>query len=203
LHDDLGTALTGVALEIDVARRMFRTEHVSGSAPLAESASRIRALAERMREVVWAVNPRCDTVSSLASFLEQQAGTLLRPGGVRVRFDFPEDIPALPLDSETRHQLALAVREALTNVLRHSHAAEVVLGLALGEDAFIVSVQDDGRGFDAAGVGREAGHGLHNLRVRLERVGGVASIESSPGQGTRIELRVPLEGRQRKDSSDE
>jgi signal transduction histidine kinase/ligand-binding sensor domain-containing protein len=203
LHDDLGTALTGAALEIDVARRMFRTEHVSGSAPLAESASRIRALAERMREVVWAVNPRCDTVPSLASFLEQQAGSLLRGSGVRGRFEFPEDIPSLPLDSETRHQLALGVREALTNALRHAQASDVVLAVALRAGTLVVGVRDNGRGFDAAGVGREAGHGLHNLRLRLERVGGVASIESSPGQGTRIELRVPLEGRQRKVSCDE
>ena len=190
LHDDLGTALTGVALEIDVARRQSRD---GVATRLGESASRIRALAERMREVVWAVNPRCDTVSSLASFLEQQAGALLAAGGVRGRFEFPEDIPAQPLDSEARHQLALGVREALTNVLRHARAGEVVLGVAVREGWLVVQVRDDGRGFDSASAGTEPGHGLHNLSTRLERLGGGVAIESKPGAGTRIEFRVPLE----------
>ena len=189
LHDDLGTALTGVALEIDVARRQSQD---GIAARLCESAVRVRTLAERMREVVWAVNPQCDTVSSLASFLEQQAGALLRGGGVRGRFEFPEDIPPLPLDSETRHQLALAVREALTNVQRHAEATEVVLGLALREGALVVSVEDNGRGFDVSTTGSEPGRGLHNLRARLERVGGVVTITSRPGEGTRVEMRVLL-----------
>jgi signal transduction histidine kinase/ligand-binding sensor domain-containing protein len=191
LHDDLGTALTGVALEIDVARRQSQ-EGMAGR--LGESASRVRTLAERMREVVWAVNPRCDTVSSLASFLEQQAGTLLHGSGVRGRFEFPEDIPTLPLDSETRHQLALAVREALTNVLRHARASEVVLGLDLSARELIVSVRDDGRGFEAGRAGAEPGHGLHNLRTRLERVGGTVAVVSKAGRGTRVEFRVTLNG---------
>ncbi len=189
LHDDLGTALTGVALEIDLARREAQNEV---AAKLAGSAARVRSLAERMREAVWAVNPQCDTVSSLASFLEQQAGALLNGGGVRGRFEFPEDIPPLPLDAETRHQLALGVREALTNAQRHAHATEVVLGLALRGDALIVSVRDNGRGFDAGAIRSEPGHGLHNLRARLARVGGELAVTSRPGDGTRVEMRVLL-----------
>ena len=190
LHDDLGTALTGVALEIDLARRHLPNGVVTR---LGESAARVRTLAERMREVVWAVNPQCDTVSSLASFLEQQAGALLSNDGVRGRFEFPEDIPPLPLDSETRHQLALGVREALTNALRHAQATEVLLGLALGEGEIVISVRDNGRGFDVSAMRPEPGHGLHNLRVRLERIGGELAITSKPGQGTSVEMRVPLQ----------
>jgi len=192
LHDDLGTALTGVALEIDLARRQ------SGdgiTTRFAESAARVRTLAERMREVVWAVNPACDTVSSLASFLEQQAGALLNSGGVRGRFEFPEDIPVLALDSDTRHHLALGVREALTNSLRHAQATAVTIALALRDGALVVSVTDDGRGFATGAAGNGAGlnRGLANLRLRFERLGGLMSVESKPGQGTRVELRVPME----------
>src|SRR5207249_1643815 len=70
LHDDLGTALTGLALELDVAGREAR-KTPSVAERLSKGAQRTRELAERMREVVWTVNPNCDTVSSLASFLEQ------------------------------------------------------------------------------------------------------------------------------------
>jgi signal transduction histidine kinase/ligand-binding sensor domain-containing protein len=196
LHDDLGTALTGVALELDVARR----QAPDGIATrLMETASRARRLAERMREVVWAVNPRCDTVSSLASFLEQQAGTLMSGGGIRGRFDFPENIPDLPLDSDTRHQLALGVREALSNALRHSQASEVVVSLAVSGETLTVRVADNGVGFVVELTAGDVGHGLHNLRLRLERIGGKCLVESSPGRGTRVEFRVPLLRPQRKE----
>ena len=132
LHDDLGTALTGLALELEVIRR-----ETQGAPPtqerLRESAKHTRSLAERMREVVWAINPRCDNLLSLASFLEQETAQYLGSDGLRGRFEFPDDIPALPLDSQARHQLALSVREALTNVVRHAHASEVVVSLAIQE----------------------------------------------------------------------
>ncbi|MCW5556489.1 MAG: ATP-binding protein, partial [Verrucomicrobiae bacterium] len=148
LHDDLGTALTGVALQLDAQRRG------SGMASdlddgLGAMASRVRALAARMREVVWAVNPQCDSVSSLAGFLEQQAALLLTPAGIEPRMEFPEEVPDRALDSRTRHHLALAVREALTNVVRHSGATETRLSLYLDAEAESawIEIEDNGRGF--------------------------------------------------------
>jgi len=132
LHDDLGTALTGLALELDVIRR--ETQGVPPTQErLGATAKRTRNLAERMREVVWAINPRCDNLLSLASFLEQETAHFLRSDGLGGRFEFPEEIPALPLDSPARHRLALSVREAPTNVVRHAHATEVVVSLAIQE----------------------------------------------------------------------
>ncbi|HNQ91152.1 MAG TPA: two-component regulator propeller domain-containing protein [Verrucomicrobiota bacterium] len=190
LHDDLGTALTGVALELDVLRREAR-DGLARSDGLTAAAARIRALAERMRQVVWAVNPRCDTVSSLASFLEQQAGQFLKADGIRCRIEFPEAMPSLPLDGETRHELALGVREALANVVRHAKASELVLGLSVEPDALIVRVADNGLGFNAT-ERAAAGQGLANLHARLQRIGGRCICRSAPGSGTTIELRVPL-----------
>ncbi len=188
LHDDLGTALTGLALELDVAGTDAR-DGARASGRFGEMARRTRDLAERMREVVWTVNPQCDTVSSLASFLEQQVSQFLRVSGLQVRLDFPEDIPALPLGAEARHQLALSVREALANVVRHAKATEVVLSLALTERTLVVQIRDNGRGFQP---GEPDGHGLVNMRARLEHVGGSFECESAPGAGTALTFRLPL-----------
>jgi signal transduction histidine kinase len=188
LHDDLGTALTGVALELDVARRQSGDGIANR---LGETAHNIRTLAERMREVVWAVNPNCDTVSSLASFLEQQAGLLLKHTPVRARFEFPEELPTLSVDSETRHQLALGVREAITNALRHAQASEIAVSLSLTADLMNVSVRDNGCGFDAT-IAPAHGNGLRNLRARLARLGGDCDVRSTPGAGTCVEFRVCL-----------
>lgn len=196
LHDDLGTALTGEALKLDVLRRAAH-DGPAQTRPLAESAESLRALAGHMREVVWAINPRCDTVSSLASFLEHQAGHLLKADGLCCRLEFPEDISPLPLDGEIRYQLALGVREALTNAVRHAAASEIVLGLSVEADRLTVRVADNGRGFRVA-ESRASGQGLENLHARLEKIGGRCECRSAPGAGTTIELRVPLQtGRSR------
>jgi signal transduction histidine kinase len=188
LHDDLGTALTGLALELDVIGRDPKPE-LPAVHRLGQTAQRTRALAERMREVVWSVNPRCDTVSSLASFLEQQISQFLRADGIKVDLDFPEDIPSLPIDGEARHQLALGVREALTNVVRHANATKVVLSLAIDKEWLLVTVKDNGRGLQANG---KNGDGLRNMNERLQSIGGTFHFSSEPGSGTTITFRVPL-----------
>jgi len=192
LHDDLGTALTGLALQLDVLRRETG-DGAARSDRLAEAAARIRALAERLRQVVWAVNPRCDTVSSLASFLEQQTGQFLTADGLRCRLEFPADIPPLPLNGEARYELAMGVREALANAIRHSHATELVLGLSVQADHLIVRVADNGRGFPVA-QGMAHGRGLTNIQERLKKIGGHCECRSTAGAGTTVALRVPLRG---------
>jgi len=188
LHDDLGTALTGLALELDVIGRDPKPE-LPVDHRLGQTAQRTRLLAERMREVVWSVNPRCDTVPSLASFLEQQIGQFLRADGIKVELDFPEDIPPLPIGGEARHQLALGVREALTNVIRHARATNVVLSLALDKDWLKVQVKDNGCGLQTSG---RNGDGFRNMRDRLQSIGGTFDFSSEPGLGTTIIFRVPI-----------
>jgi signal transduction histidine kinase len=198
LHDDLGTALTGLALELDVAGREAQN---GAPAPqrLRESATRTRGLAERIRQVVWTVNPKCDTVSSLATFLEQQVSQFLASDTVRLRLDFPDEIPATFLGSEARYNIALVVREALTNVIRHARATEVVLSLRVppqpeedgAERRLIISVRDNGRGFPG---GTADGNGLGNMRERMKKIGGAVNITSQPGQGAEISFSVPLQG---------
>lgn len=192
LHDDLGTALIGLALELDVNRN--RGKSVADlPRKLGETAGRVRELAERMREVVWAVNPRCDTIQSLADFLQQQAGQLMRSSDIQVRFEFPEEIPQLLVSSETRHQLALSAREALANVLRHAQATKVVVTLTVQNNILEISVSDDGRGFSPDSITEASPrHGLSNLRARLAGVGGSFQCASTPGRGTTVIFRLPL-----------
>jgi len=188
LHDDLGTALTGLALELDVAGKAAQAES-DMTERLSKTARHTRQMAERMREVVWSVNPKCDTLSSLAGFLEQQVSQFLRADTIAARVEFPEDIPALSLGADTRHQLALSVREALTNVVRHAQATEVVLSLAIVDNELVVQVKDNGKGFRSNGAN---GHGLENMRARLSQIGGTFECVSNEPTGTVVSFRLPL-----------
>jgi len=190
LHDDLGTELIGLALQLDVVEHATKAEPAL-TKRLGQAAKHTRAMAQRMREVVWSVNPKCDTLPSVAEFLEQQAAQFLNSDSIRMRLDFPEKIPPLSLGAEARHQLALSVREALTNVVRHAQATEVVLSLAVNNHQLIVQVKDNGRGVQNPLTN---GHGLGNMKARLAQIGGTFDYTSAEGGGTVVSFRVPLPG---------
>ena len=95
------------------------------------------------------------------------------------------------MSANVRHQLALSVREAFSNLVRHARATEASVRLELTEEWLSVVIRDNGCGFlPAAQIGKE--HGLINMRVRLEEIGGSFQCESAPGNGTTITFRVPL-----------
>jgi signal transduction histidine kinase len=192
LHDDLGTALTGLALELDLLGRDGDSEDADR---LAEAARHARALGDQMREVVWVVNPLCDTLPQFAAFVEQQASQLVGAAGMRVRFDFPDPLLPREIGADTRHQFALATREALNNVARHSAASEVMVRLHADGCWLEVRIEDDGRGFQLpseAPLNSLSGHGLSGLVERMTKVGGECRIVSSAGAGTQVILRAPL-----------
>jgi ligand-binding sensor domain-containing protein/signal transduction histidine kinase len=191
LHDDLGSALTGLALEADVAQK--NSGRADGHA-LKRIASGSRALADRMREVVWAINPKCDSADHLAGFFAHYAEDYLSSAGLRCRFELPTEIEHVSLHSEVRYQLFAAFKEALHNVVRHARACVVAITINVAGGVLRIEVQDDGRGLEPMKLGQNAsaGDGLENMRHRLASVGGEAKIEFSEGSGTRVILSISL-----------
>jgi len=126
------------------------------------------------------------TISYLASYVEEY----MAPSGIDCRVKVPADVPALKLPSNFRHNLFLAVKEALNNVVRHSRAAEVRFEIAIEAAELKVNVADNGCGFDTAQV--SGGNGLSNYDGRLAAIGGHCQICSRPGGGTAITFAIPL-----------
>jgi len=190
LHDDLGAGLTEISLTSDLASDP-KLEEGASVHYVKEIGEKARELVATMDEIVWAVNPRNDFVPSLAAYFCQYAQHLLKPAGIRCRLDVAADLPTSPLNSEQRHQLFLAFKEALNNVVRHSQARELCLGIHVEDGQLVVRLKDDGRGW--SGLELPAGaDGLHNMRERLERIRGECTLNSAPGEGTTALFRVPL-----------
>ena len=151
-----------------------------------------------MDEIVWAVNPRHDTLEGLVNYLERFAQDLLVPAGIRCRFDLPVQFPDWHLTSEMRHNLFLATKEALHNAVKHSGASETLIQLIVNDTSFELSVEDNGRGFspgaESSGTaGRLAsGNGLANMARRLEEIGGRYDIRSAPGKGTKVVFTLAI-----------
>jgi signal transduction histidine kinase len=192
LHDDVGASLTQISLLGEIVRRGG-----TSSGPIHDQLSKISLKAKEavraLDEIVWTVNPRNDTLPRVASYLSNVARDLLQETGIRCRYRIPESLPELTLNAKIRHELLLAVKEALRNVLKHSQATEFRLTLSVSPGELRVSVADNGCGFDpaAADPGR---NGLANMERRLLQVGGRFELQSKPGEGTEVKLMVPLAG---------
>jgi signal transduction histidine kinase len=189
LHDDLGANLTQI---------VFLSQRVEGSRQDTEEVERwfrlIPATAQRtiqsLDEIVWAINPRHDSLESLANYLSQFAQEHMTLARVRCVLDVPTVLPALTLSAEVRHKLVLAAREALQNVATHAAATEARVTLQLDDEALVIVIADNGCGFDLKSVSGE-GNGLSNMRRRLEDIGGRLDISSQPEKGTTVRLVVP------------
>ena len=191
IHDDLGTSLTRVSVMADDGAS--QQENLAG---LRDRLAAIRAVAHEMTlamdETVWAINSRNDTLQSMVNYLIDYAEEFLVPAGLKLRLDMPLQLPARFLPSALRHDLFLAFKEALNNIVKHAAAREVQVTLRVEPRQVRLIVQDDGRGLPVAPVPAAAGQGLGNLRERMAQLGGACRITSTPGHGTVVELVVPV-----------
>jgi signal transduction histidine kinase len=189
LHDELGTGLTEVSLLAGTGSRE--------SLEAEKSNDRFRAIAEKARAlvsnldvIVWAIDPRRNSLQSFADYLGRYATELFSATDIVCRFMIPIECNAVTFSESARHSLFLAVKEALNNVIRHSGATEVELRIEQTEDCLQVVIADNGCGFDWNTIRR--GNGLTNIRERLEALKGGCRIESQTGQGSIVKLTVPL-----------
>ena len=188
IHDDLGASLTLIAVLGDLAIKEKASERIEKMSGMAREA------VKSLDEIVWAVNPRNDTLAHLIDYAGQFATDYLRDAGIRCLLDFPEQSPAREVPANVRHNLFLVVKEALQNIVKHAGATEVWLLITVTSQALRVVVEDNGRGFEHPPENALA-DGLRNIRHRLQEIGGQSQIQSRPGAGTviTIELAWPPE----------
>ncbi|MEO5821414.1 MAG: two-component regulator propeller domain-containing protein [Vicinamibacteraceae bacterium] len=196
IHDDLGAGLTQITLLSEIARRES-PEQVAGH--LGQISDTARELTRTMDEIVWAVNPRQDSLDGLITYICQFAQEYLTLAGIQCRLDVPAHLPPHQLRSDVRHNLFLAVKEVLHNIVKHAHAQVVWLRLVDHQTGCSLTIEDDGQGF-TPGIDEPTeqtdrtapGRGLGNLQARLASIGGRCTVASEPGHGTRVQFEVPL-----------
>jgi ligand-binding sensor domain-containing protein/signal transduction histidine kinase len=190
LHDQLGANLTQVTLlgELAEADKHLPEEIELHARQIVETA---RDTTRSLDEIVWSLNSANDTLEGLANYACKYAQDYFKLAAVSFRAELPA-VPPTPIPPEVRHNVFLAFKEAVNNVVKHAHATEARVKLQLTPDKFILSVSDNGRGVGDLS-GKQLRNGLKNMRKRLADVRG--EFEIAPGQngGTMVKLIVPLE----------
>ncbi|HTL18171.1 MAG TPA: two-component regulator propeller domain-containing protein [Patescibacteria group bacterium] len=193
LHDQLGANLTQVALlgELAETDKEVPDEVEAHARQISQTA---RETTRALDEIVWTVNPSNDTLDGLINYVCKYAQEYLALAGLRYRLEVPSDLPPLPITPELRHNVFLATKEAINNVVKHSGANSAWLRLRLASDRFTLEVEDNGKGLPP-GADKKGRNGLRNMRKRLEEIGGEFSAVPGHEGGTLVSLTAPLASR--------
>ncbi len=204
LHDDIGATLAQIAILSEVVQQQLPSSDTPGMphpppmpqtvhAPLARIAHSSREAIASMSDIVWAINPRKDSLQAMVVRMREFANEVLPVRGITFEFDAPDS--DMRLSADLRRHLYLIFKEAVTNLLRHAEATHATLALRIAGRHLVLRIADNGRGFDPEPVDAEttAGHGLVSMTERARTLKGTLTISSRPGS-TRIEASVPYAG---------
>ncbi|HEV2331426.1 MAG TPA: two-component regulator propeller domain-containing protein [Verrucomicrobiae bacterium] len=195
IHDDLGSRLTrmmllGQRVQEDAGSPEKLIAHARKMVDSAVNTMQI------MDEIVWAVDPQKDTLNGLVGYIGQYANEFLEGTRIRCRLEMPVDVPAMVVPAEARHEVFLALKEALNNAARHAQATEVRIAASVSGGRVTIVVEDNGCGFRNGHSDPKAkGNGLENMAKRMEKLGGKCAIKTRPGAGTQITLTLRVNER--------
>jgi signal transduction histidine kinase len=194
MHDEIGSKLTKISFLSE--RLKVESGAIGPSGDKVDSiANTSRDLLKALDEMVWAVNPHNDTLEQLASYLCQYAREYFHDTSVECQLHMQSELPSRSVTAEFRHNVFLAFEESLSNVLKHARATRVEVEIRVENDLLQILIGDNGIGFASPLNGNGAGNGrsgLTNMRQHLVEVGGFCGIQSQPGRGSNVELKVSL-----------
>jgi signal transduction histidine kinase len=190
IHDDLGSRMTQLVLHGEVVQSEL-PEDSNLRPQLNLVCQEAREMLSTLDEILWAVNPRRDTLSDFSSYVCSYAEEFLKPTGIQGLFDVDSEMEAVVLDLPVRRTLLMAIKETLNNAVKYSGATELSVQIKSHGRKLTVVVQDNGKGFDPLAVG--PGHnGLLNMSQRMSELAGHCTVTSQPGKGCRIEFALAL-----------
>ncbi|HVU26275.1 MAG TPA: sensor histidine kinase [Verrucomicrobiae bacterium] len=189
IHDDLGARVTQISL-LSAMSHDNTTFPEKARTAFDQISKMSRELVSALYQTVWAVNPENDNLDALENYLCQMVLQLCEPAQLRCRFhaeNLPRDIT---ISSQTRHNITLAVKEAVHNVIKHSKASEVTIHMTFVDCLLTISVADNGCGFEISAD--STGNGLANMKRRMEDIHGTCTVASQIGKGTTVYLRIVI-----------
>ena len=189
LHDEVGSTLTNISLGSLLAQKQLHDENA-----LKRILKRIyedsQHVSESMREIVWSINPKIDTLGESLPRMLHYASEVLEAQDIALKAEITPEIENVKLDMEQRRDLYMIFKETVNNLARHSKATEVSIRFVLDEKKLVMEVSDNGRGFDIRAP--LLNNGIRNMKERAEGHRWKLDIESVYGAGTTIRLKAQI-----------
>jgi signal transduction histidine kinase len=188
LHDSVSQALYGIALGLQTSQILLERDPTQLKAPLEYCLALANTGMAEMRALIFELRPESLELEGVVMALTKRAAALCGRYGIEVCETY---CPEPPVSMAVKEAIFRIAQEALQNVIKHSQATSVEICLEEGDKTLELTLRDNGRGFKTTGF--HPGHlGLKSMEERAEQVGGSFTLQSAPGQGTRIHVRIPV-----------
>ena len=192
LHDSVTQSLYSLTLYAEAAARMMQNgEHTQAAGYLREMRDTAQEALREMRLLIFQLRPPTLEKSGLAAALQARLDAVETRGGIQTKLRVEGDSGAKPIPLLVQEELYHIAQEALNNALKHAHPTQVQIYLHFDQDAVHLEISDDGAGFAPSSAEESGGLGLPGMRERAERIGADLRLQSTPGQGTSVAVRVP------------
>jgi two-component system sensor histidine kinase UhpB len=186
LHDDMGSALSSINILSQVALVEKNGNTQSYLQRIGDQSSRMM---EDMSDMVWSINPRNDSMNQVLIRMREFASEIFEIKNIEYQFQ-ENGMAHVILNAEQRKNLFLIFKESINNAAKYSEASRVEISLHQQGQFLVMSIQDNGRGFDEKTI--KAGNGLRNLRERAKEINGTLELQSAIGKGTEVVLKMPI-----------
>jgi signal transduction histidine kinase len=184
MHDDFGASLSRIKF-LSEKMQLQKTDTEKLNEDLGKISAYSDEMAEKMGEIVWALNQRYDSSGDLVSFCRSYASEYLEDKNIKLNFESSETAD-IKINGEIRRNIFLVIKESLHNIVKHAKATSVLLRINIDRELHVI-IHDNGQGFDQTAT-RPFANGIENMKKRVEEIGGRFSLDSS--NGTRIEINA-------------
>jgi len=189
LHDDIGSNLSKISVLSEVVRMQLADKNESNNKLLNSIAEISRDSVSSMSDIVWAINPKRDSLLEMIRKMREHAEEILVPKNISVTFIEPQMSAKIKLPMHLRRDLYLIFKEAVNNVAKHSGSTSVKITFQIKNHEIILKIEDNGCGFDQSR--QTKGNGLSNMQSRVEKLRGILEIESIIDYGTTLLIHIP------------
>lgn len=190
LHDDIGSNLTRISLLSEVAKQNANDANGSEDSPLMSISRIARESVGSMSDIVWAIDPKADTLLDLTRKMRQHADEVFTLRDIELKFNAPGAKESLRLGVDVRRDLLLIFKEAVNNAARHSKCTKVRVDMQLQASRLLLEIEDNGIGFDDSV--ETQGHGVRSMKQRVRSLAGTLEFVPNPGSGTIIRVNIPV-----------
>ncbi|PZR26583.1 MAG: hypothetical protein DI535_13670 [Citrobacter freundii] len=183
LHDDIGSTLTNINILSSLGRRNLHAP-VQAREFLDRITEEVNSSSQALDDIIWSVNTSNDGLDETAARMRRYAAELFDAGNVHYEFELDRDLAQRKLSMEQRRDFYLVFKESLNNIFKHAEAKNVWINVHVEKNNLVLSVRDDGKGFDP--LAETHRNGLKNLHARVARWNGSIQVRSAPGMGAII-----------------
>jgi signal transduction histidine kinase len=189
LHDDIGASLSNIHILNELAKRNAANPGKANEY-LEKASEDIQHVSESLNDIVWNINPKYDNPENLFVRMKRYAADMMDGKNISYEMQFPSDAATIKLNMDRRRDVYLIFKEAVNNLVKYSQAGFASIQLQTNDEQLCMTIEDNGVGFNPSKIVQ--GNGLDNMQQRAATWGAALSITGKPGEGTKVELIMPL-----------